>query len=171
MQEGQYEQAVASFTEAIRCDPKDYRCGKRSGGSAPRERRAGCEAPFAPSCRRFFGNRSYCYYCLEQYPQALADAERAIQLAPDWPKGHFRQGSALMGMKVRGNLPRKQKAGRGEARSDPVSRVLQRYSEAERAMEQVLKLDTDCEEAAMDLLNCRVLQLMVSLTQAKGVSC
>lgn len=30
-------------------------------------------------------------------------------------------------------------------------------------MEQVLKLDTDCEEAAMDLLNCRVLQLMVSL--------
>lgn len=51
-------------------------------------------------CCRFFGNRSYCYWCLEQYPQALADADRAIQLAPDWPKGHFRQGSALMGMKV-----------------------------------------------------------------------
>lgn len=49
---------------------------------------------------RFFGNRSYCYYCLEQYPPALADAERAIQLAPDWPKGYFRKGSALMGMKV-----------------------------------------------------------------------
>lgn len=40
--------------------------------------------------------------------------------------------------------------------------VAQRYSEAERAMEQVLKLDTECEEAAMDLLNCKVLQLMVS---------
>lgn len=52
------------------------------------------------NCCRFFGNRSYCFYCLEQYPQALADAERAIQLAPDWPKGYFRQGSALMGMKV-----------------------------------------------------------------------
>jgi len=37
---------------------------------------------------------------LEQYPQALADAERSIQLAPDWPKGYFRKGSALMGMKV-----------------------------------------------------------------------
>lgn len=73
VQEGQYAQAVAMFTEAIKCDPKD---------------------------NRFFGNRSYCYYCLEQYPQALADAERSIQLAPDWPKGHFRQGSALMGMKV-----------------------------------------------------------------------
>lgn len=107
VQEGQYAQAVSMFTEAIRCDPKDY---------------------------RFFGNRSYCYYCLEQYPQALADAERSIQMAPDWPKGHFRKGSALMGMK--------------------------RYSEAEKAMEQVLKLDKDCEEAVNDLFNCKVLQLM-----------
>ncbi|XP_074501922.1 uncharacterized protein LOC141773779 isoform X1 [Sebastes fasciatus] len=107
VQEGQYAQAVSMFTEAIKCDPKDY---------------------------RFFGNRSYCYYCLEQHPQALADAERSIQLAPDWPKGHFRKGSALMGMK--------------------------RYSEAERAMEQVLKLDKDCEEAVNDLFNCKVLQLM-----------
>ncbi|XP_028279462.1 stress-induced-phosphoprotein 1 isoform X2 [Parambassis ranga] len=107
VQEGLYAQAVSMFTEAIKCDPKDY---------------------------RFFGNRSYCYYCLEQYPQALADAERSIQLAPDWPKGHFRKGSALMGMK--------------------------RYSEAEKAMEQVLKLDKDCEEAVNDLFNCKVLQLM-----------
>lgn len=49
--------------------------------------------------------------------------------------------------------------------------VLQRYSEAERAMEQVLKLDTDCKEAVMDLLNCRVLQLIVSFFASKGVSC
>ncbi|XP_056147957.1 uncharacterized protein zgc:123010 isoform X2 [Lampris incognitus] len=105
--EGQYALAVSMFTEAIRYDPKDY---------------------------RFFGNRSYCYICLEQYPQALADAERSIQLAPDWPKGHFRKGSALMGMK--------------------------RYSEAEKAMEQVLKLDKNCDEAVNELFNCRVLQLM-----------
>ncbi|XP_017268234.1 hsp70-Hsp90 organizing protein 1 isoform X1 [Kryptolebias marmoratus] len=107
VKEGQYAQAVVLFTEAIKCDPNDY---------------------------RFFGNRSYCYYCLEQYPKALADAEYSIQLAPEWPKGHFRKGSALMGMK--------------------------RYSEAEKAMEQVLKLDTDCEEAANYLFDCKVLQLM-----------
>ncbi|XP_045070094.1 hsp70-Hsp90 organizing protein 2-like isoform X2 [Coregonus clupeaformis] len=107
VQEGQYSQAIIMFTEAIRYDPKDY---------------------------RFFGNRSYCYSCLEQYPQALSDAERSIQLAPDWPKGYFRKGSALIGMK--------------------------RYSEAEKAMEQVLKLDKDCEEAVNDLFNCKVLQLM-----------
>lgn len=107
VQEGQYAQAVTMFTEAIKCDPNDY---------------------------RFFGNRSYCYSCLEQYPQALADAERSIQLAPEWPKGYFRKGIALMGMK--------------------------RYSEAEKAMEKVLRLDKDCEEAVTDLLNCKVLQLM-----------
>lgn len=49
--------------------------------------------------------------------------------------------------------------------------MLQRYAEAERAMEQVLKLDTDCVEAVMDLQNCRVLQLMVSFVASKGVSC
>ncbi|MED6271536.1 hypothetical protein CHARACLAT_021301, partial [Characodon lateralis] len=72
VQEGQYAQAVCMFTEAIKCDPKDY---------------------------RFFGNRSYCYYCLEQYPQALGDAERSIELAPEWAKGYFRKGRALIGMK------------------------------------------------------------------------
>ncbi|KAL7890023.1 hypothetical protein AOLI_G00022810 [Acnodon oligacanthus] len=107
VQEGQYSQAVSMFTEAIKCDPKDY---------------------------RFFGNRSYCYYCLEQYPLALTDAEKSIQMAPEWPKGYYRKGSALMGLK--------------------------RYSEAEKAMEQVLKLDKDCEEAASDLFYCKVLQLM-----------
>ncbi|XP_036403360.1 uncharacterized protein zgc:123010 isoform X1 [Megalops cyprinoides] len=105
--QGQYAQAVSMFTEAIRYDPNDY---------------------------RFFGNRSYCYECLEQYPSALSDAERAIELAPDWPKGYFRKGRALMGMK--------------------------RYMEAEKAMEQVLKLDTNCEEAVNELTDCRVLQLM-----------
>ncbi|XP_077092521.1 uncharacterized protein LOC143744765 isoform X3 [Siphateles boraxobius] len=106
VQEGQYTQAVSLFTEAIKCDPKDY---------------------------RFFGNRSYCYCCLEQYPLALADAEKSIHMAPDWPKGYYRRGSALMGLK--------------------------RYSEAEKAMEQVLKLDRDCEEAVNDLLYSKVQQL------------
>ncbi|MEQ2170465.1 hypothetical protein GOODEAATRI_000547, partial [Goodea atripinnis] len=52
-----------------------------------------------PLYHRFFGNRSYCYYCLEQYPQALGDAERSIELAPEWAKGYFRKGRALIGMK------------------------------------------------------------------------
>ncbi|KAG5855284.1 hypothetical protein ANANG_G00047470 [Anguilla anguilla] len=107
VQKGQYADAISKFTEAIHYIPNDY---------------------------RFFGNRSYCYACLDQYAMALSDAERSIQLAPDWPKGYFRKGSALMGLK--------------------------RYREAEKAMEQVLRLDNDCEEARTDLFTCRVLQLV-----------
>lgn len=45
--------------------------------------------------------------------------------------------------------------------------VLQRYSEAEKAMEQVLKLDPDCEEAVNDLFDCKALQLMVNTPSNK----
>lgn len=103
VQEGQYAQAASMFTEAIKCDPKDYRysfCGHDLGITKEMHISHNINSfIFLMSCR-FFGNRSYCYYCLEQYPQALADAERSIQLAPDWPKGYFRKGSALMGMEV-----------------------------------------------------------------------
>ncbi|GAA6230778.1 STI1-like protein isoform X1 [Lates japonicus] len=105
--QGQYSQAVHMFTEAIYCDPKDH---------------------------RFYGNRSFCYLCLEQYSSALTDAQRSIELAPDWPKGYFRKGCALMGLK--------------------------RYSEAEKAMEQVLKLDQHIKEASSKRLTCQILQLM-----------
>lgn len=91
------------WTEGLQVDPLCRRL-------VPHEMLANCKAPFAfLFCRRFFGNRSYCYYCLEQYPEALTDAERAIQLAPDWPKGHFRQGRALMGMKVSEIPPQQRK--------------------------------------------------------------
>ncbi|KAM9857460.1 uncharacterized protein ACBR49_001086 isoform 2-T3 [Aulostomus maculatus] len=106
-EQGLYSQAVDMFTEAINCDPKDH---------------------------RFYGNRSYCYWFQDQYSAALADAQRSIQLAPDWPKGYFRRGCALMGLK--------------------------RYVEAEKAMEEVLKLDQHCKEASVRLSTCRNLQLM-----------
>lgn len=103
MQEGQYAQAACMFTEAIKYDPKDYRyvvAIKHPKGDPSIFISHVKHFLHLTVSRRFFGNRSYCYYCLEQYPQALADAERSIQMAPDWPKGHFRKGSSLMGMKV-----------------------------------------------------------------------
>ncbi|XP_060923485.1 tetratricopeptide repeat protein 31-like [Limanda limanda] len=104
---GWYSQAVHMFTEAIYCDPKDH---------------------------RFYGNRSHCNLCLGRHGAALKDAQRSIELAPDWPKGFFRKGSALMELK--------------------------RYKEAEKAMVQVLKLDQHIDEASSKLVSCRVLQLM-----------
>ncbi|XP_067355408.1 tetratricopeptide repeat protein 31-like isoform X2 [Channa argus] len=105
--QGQYDQAVDMFTEAIYCDPNDH---------------------------RFYGNRSCCYSFLEQYSSAITDAQRSIKLAPEWPTGYFRKGCALMGLK--------------------------RYGEAEKAMEQVLKLNQHCKEASSKLFTCQIQQLM-----------
>eukprot|EP00064_Thunnus_orientalis_P015857 superscaffoldBa00003025_g15918 len=106
-EQGQYSQAVDMFTEAIYCDPKNH---------------------------RFYGNRSSCYCRLEQYSSALTDAQRSIQLAPDWPMGYCYKASALMWLK--------------------------RYMEVEKVMEDVLKLDQHCKEASSILSECRILQLM-----------
>ncbi|XP_028266837.1 stress-induced-phosphoprotein 1-like isoform X2 [Parambassis ranga] len=105
--QGEYTQAVDMFTQAIFCDRTDY---------------------------RFYGNRSYCYWFLQQNSAALNDAQRSIQLAPDWPMGYFRKACALM--------------------------ELQRNSEAEEALEQVLKLEPQCKEASDKLFTCHCLQLM-----------
>lgn len=40
-------------------------------------------------------NRSHAYYKLGHYSAALQDAEKTIELRPDWGKGYFRKGMAL----------------------------------------------------------------------------
>ncbi|KAM6289117.1 LOW QUALITY PROTEIN: stress-induced-phosphoprotein 1 [Aegotheles albertisi] len=42
-----------------------------------------------------FSNRSAAYARLGQYPRALADACRVLELRPDWPKGYSRKAAAL----------------------------------------------------------------------------
>ncbi|BFZ02346.1 hypothetical protein BsWGS_05384 [Bradybaena similaris] len=103
----EYTAAIQLFTEAINLDQTDF---------------------------RFFGNRSYCYDRIEQYDRALRDAERAIKLDKEWPKGYFRQGRALAGLKM--------------------------YVEAETAFMQVLKLDKNCDDAHTELLRVKTHQLM-----------
>ncbi|XP_006825971.1 uncharacterized protein LOC100368918 [Saccoglossus kowalevskii] len=104
---GHYTAAIDLFTQAIKLDPRDF---------------------------RFFGNRSFCYDRLDQYDKALKDADKAIALAKDWPKGYFRKGRALAGLKL--------------------------FADAESSFERVLKLDRLCEDAMQELLRCRTRQLM-----------
>ncbi|XP_064629906.1 nucleolin-like isoform X2 [Lineus longissimus] len=103
---GHYNEAIDLFTEAIKLDGSDF---------------------------RFFGNRSYCYDRVLQYEKALRDAEKAISLSPDWPKGHFRKGRAFAGLKL--------------------------YADAEQAFMQVLKLDRNCEDAMQELIRVRTHKL------------
>mmetsp|Transcript_21462 Transcript_21462/g.53555 ORF Transcript_21462/g.53555 Transcript_21462/m.53555 type:complete len:470 (+) Transcript_21462:22-1431(+) len=69
--EGRYQAAVEHFTSAI-----------------------GCDATNAV----LFSNRSGAHASLGAYAEALADAEKAISLRPDWSKGYSRKGAALYGL-------------------------------------------------------------------------
>jgi len=52
----------------------------------------------APSDHLLVSNRSYAHACLGSYKNALSDAEIAIKIKPDWPKGYYRRGNALSGL-------------------------------------------------------------------------
>lgn len=138
-------------------------------------------------CLRLYGNRSYCHWFLEQFSAALSDARRSIRFAPDWPKGYFRKGCALVGLKVSEfyitnntfqcqaivslflNVSAYKTLQHSIILFPPLLSLTavvclckwQRYSEAEKALEKVLELDQNCKEASKKLFNCRVLQLMV----------
>ncbi|XP_064360037.1 tetratricopeptide repeat protein 31 isoform X3 [Dromaius novaehollandiae] len=103
-QSGRYAEAVQAFTEAVKLNPREY---------------------------RLFGNRSYCYEKLQQYEEALRDAQVSLSLQPTWPKGFFRKGKALRGLK--------------------------RYAEAVSTFEELLRLDGSYADAAAQLQDCRAL--------------
>ncbi|KAL2824798.1 hypothetical protein BDW59DRAFT_147105 [Aspergillus cavernicola] len=45
-----------------------------------------------------YSNRSAVYAALSQYENALTDADKAVQIKPDWAKGHQRKGAAHRGL-------------------------------------------------------------------------
>lgn len=65
---GQYETAISHYTEAITLDPNNH---------------------------VLYSNRSAAYAKAENYPLALVDANKTVELAPTWSKGYSRKGSAL----------------------------------------------------------------------------
>ncbi|KAM3831515.1 tetratricopeptide repeat protein 31 isoform 2-T2 [Vipera latastei] len=104
-----YHEAVLLFTEAIKLNPQEY---------------------------RFFGNRSFCYEKLQSHTEALRDAQHALSLRPGWPKGLFRQGKALLGLK--------------------------QYADAARMFQQLLQFDGFRGDAAIQLQKCKIQHLLES---------
>lgn len=49
----------------------------------------------APNDHTIISNRAAAYQNSAQYAAALADAERCIEIKPDWSKGHQRKAMAL----------------------------------------------------------------------------
>jgi hypothetical protein len=48
-----------------------------------------------------FSNRSACWLLMGDGGKALSDADECRKRRPDWPKACYRQGSALMLLKVK----------------------------------------------------------------------
>lgn len=69
---GEYEQAIRFFTEAIGLDPGNH---------------------------VLYSNRSAAQASLKQYDKALEDAKKVVELKADWPKGYSRLGAAYFGLK------------------------------------------------------------------------
>ncbi|GJM85673.1 hypothetical protein PR202_ga02146 [Eleusine coracana subsp. coracana] len=68
---GRFEEAARHFTDAI---------------------------ALAPGNHVLYSNRSAALASLHRYSDALADAEKTVELKPDWAKGYSRLGAANLGL-------------------------------------------------------------------------
>jgi SAM-dependent methyltransferase len=68
----EYEDAIRAYTDALALDPD--------------------------SAHVLFSNRAAAFTAVQDFANALKDAESAIDLKPDWAKGYFRKGKALLGL-------------------------------------------------------------------------
>lgn len=68
LQNGEFDQAIEAYTKAIELNATDH---------------------------VFFSNRSAAYLSKGDANNALSDAEKCVELSPDWPKGYSRKGAAL----------------------------------------------------------------------------
>ena len=51
-----------------------------------------------PSDATLYSNRSLCYLQMTEGDKALRDANTCIKLRPEWIKGYYRKGAALMSL-------------------------------------------------------------------------
>lgn len=56
-------------------------------------------AAAAPDNHVLYSNRSACKASLKDYEGALEDAQKVVELKPDWPKGYSRLGGAYAGLR------------------------------------------------------------------------
>eukprot|EP00034_Subulatomonas_tetraspora_P001592 GABW01001917.1.p1 GENE.GABW01001917.1~~GABW01001917.1.p1 ORF type:complete len:111 (-),score=30.95 GABW01001917.1:3-335(-) len=68
---GNYDEAIRFYTQGIEVDPTNH---------------------------VLYSNRSAAYSHKGEYSTAVVDAEKAIELKPDWPRGYSRKATAQQGM-------------------------------------------------------------------------
>lgn len=85
--EGRYDQAIIHFTDAINVDPKNH---------------------------ILYSNRSGAYASMKEYKKALEDADKTVDIKPDWAKGYSRKVTALIYL---GNYDEAEKSCKSRIRS------------------------------------------------------
>ncbi|KAJ1672045.1 Hsp90 cochaperone [Coemansia sp. RSA 25] len=87
-----------------------------------------------PSNHVLYSNRSASHSSLKNYTDALADAEKTVELMPAWAKGYSRKGAALFGLQEYAQAVSTYQDG---LKHDPESALLKKgLSDAEAALEQ-----------------------------------
>ena len=76
-EQGKFEDAIAAFTKAMELDPTDH---------------------------RFYSNRSAAYLSNGDADLALIDAEKCIEINPDFAKGYSRKEAALLELSLLGEM-------------------------------------------------------------------
>jgi tetratricopeptide (TPR) repeat protein len=130
--EGDYAGALAHYTRAIQNDPRN---------------------------NAVFSNRAACRYFLQQYPEALADAQYASKLKANYPKAYFWQGAALVKLdrlpEARGALTQAVRLDatnpKATALLEEVKAKLAAAGAGEERLPKAGKRGRDDDEAEMDL--------------------
>jgi len=100
--QGKFQEAITWYTKAIKEDPNDS---------------------------AFYSNRCAAYMGINKIEDALKDAESCIRTKPDWVKGYYRKGVALV--------------------------TLQRYEEAAGAFKEALKLEPNNDDIKQKFENAQ----------------
>lgn len=102
---GQFKQAIADYTEAIRLDPRSapaYRNRGRDLLVAGKVKQAIADFSSAiqlePNDHQAFCDRATAYNRIARHQAALSDANEAIRLAPGFYLGHDARGWAHLGL-------------------------------------------------------------------------
>ena len=118
---GQFDAAAKHFTAAIEQDPTDH---------------------------VFYSNRSACYASVGKLVAAVEDAERCIELKPEWGKGYSRLGLALFKRRPL----RRPKSVRGRFGVRPQQRHVQRRL-GRGSRGEAARMEANAERAAKDMAN------------------
>jgi predicted O-linked N-acetylglucosamine transferase (SPINDLY family) len=100
-----YQEAIASFDQAIRLDPAYANAYGNRGNSLIelRQYQQALESydqvvRLAPGCAEAYNGRATALHGLRQYPAAVESWDQAILLQPDYAKAHANRGIALFEM-------------------------------------------------------------------------